>query len=207
MFADDLDELRAGKPPKAPPVALVGSLDNLWHLGKLEIDHHAIVAGGARVGVWEFDFDAQKIVWALTTKDKPKGVEQAVAEMEAFARDQLGDVRSFSLDSPESRKPAIAERAQARASDLEDELAEVLAAEELAERLGELLDPLDDVLARLELALAVPAGDLHRRLGVARREVEHDEALHARAVDEQRQVVLRADARAGCCCTARWRRR
>jgi winged helix DNA-binding protein len=108
MFADDLDELRAGKPPKAPPVALVGALDNLWHLGKLEIDHHAIVAGGVRVGVWEFDFDAQKIVWALTTKDKPKGVERAVAEMEAFARDQLGDVRSFSLDSPESRKPAIA---------------------------------------------------------------------------------------------------
>jgi len=107
MFADDLDELRAGKPPKSPPVALVGSLDNLWHLGKLEIDHHAIVAAGARIGVWQFDPESQKIVWALTTKDKPKGVEKAVAEMESFARDQLGDVRSFSLDSPESRKPAI----------------------------------------------------------------------------------------------------
>jgi hypothetical protein len=108
MFADDLDELRAGKPPKSPPVALVGSLDNLWHLGKLEVDHHAIVAGGARVGVWQFDHEAQKIVWAVTTKDKPKGVDKAVAEMEAFVRDQLGDARSFSLDSPESRKPAIA---------------------------------------------------------------------------------------------------
>jgi hypothetical protein len=108
MHADDCDELRGGKPPKSPPVALVGSLDNLFHLGKLEVDHHAIVAGGERVGVWEFDFDAQKIVWALTTKDKLKGVDKAVAEMEAFARDQLGDVRSFSLDSPESRKPAIA---------------------------------------------------------------------------------------------------
>jgi hypothetical protein len=108
MFADDLDELRAGKPPKSAPVALVGSLDNLWHLGKLEVDHHAIVAGGARVGVWQFDFEAQKIAWALTTKEKLKGVDKVVAEMEAFARDQLGDVRSFSLDSPESRKPAIA---------------------------------------------------------------------------------------------------
>ncbi len=107
MFADDLDELRAGKPPKSPPVKLVGSLDNLWHLGKLEVDHHAIVAGGARVGVWEFDFDAQKIVWAVS--QAAKGVEKAVAEMEAFARAELGDVRSFSLDSPESRKPAIAE--------------------------------------------------------------------------------------------------
>ncbi|MGZ3439996.1 MAG: DNA glycosylase AlkZ-like family protein [Polyangia bacterium] len=116
MHADDCDELLAGKPPKSPPVALVGSLDNLFHLGKLEIDHHAIVAGGARVGVWEFDFDAQKIVWALTTKEKLKGVEKAVAEMEGFARDQLGDVRSFSLDSPESRKPAIAKiRKAARA--------------------------------------------------------------------------------------------
>ena len=106
MFADDLDALRAGKPPKSPPVRLVGSLDNLWHLGKLEVDHHAIVAGGARVGEWLFDHDAQKIVWAVTAK--VAGVEKAVQEMEAFVRDQLGDARSFSLDSPESRKPAIA---------------------------------------------------------------------------------------------------
>jgi len=39
---------------------------------------------------------------------KVSGVEKAVQEMEAFVRDQLGDARSFSLDSPESRKPAIA---------------------------------------------------------------------------------------------------
>lgn len=60
----------------------------------------------------EFDFEAQQIVWALSkeaAKEKPKGVDKAVAELEAFARAELGDVRSFSLDSPESRKPAIAE--------------------------------------------------------------------------------------------------
>jgi hypothetical protein len=32
----------------------------------------------------------------------------AVARVEEFARDQLGDVRSFSLDSPASRGPRVA---------------------------------------------------------------------------------------------------
>ena len=40
-------------------------------------------------------------------------MKKAVAEMEAFARDQLGDVRSFSLDSPESRKPKVVALRQA----------------------------------------------------------------------------------------------
>ena len=193
MFADDLDELRAGKPPKSPPVALVGSLDNLWHLGKLEIDHHAIVAGGARVGVWEFDFDAQKIVWALTTKDKPKGVDR---RWRRWRRSRA--TSSATCARSASTAPRAASRRSPRCAssrvDFEDQLAEVFAAEELAERLGKMLEPLDDVLARLELALArASPAMLHRRLGIARREVEDDEALHARAIDQQRQVILRTD--------------
>jgi hypothetical protein len=34
---------------------------------------------------------------------------EAVKNTEAFVRDQLGDARSFSLDSPKSRQPRIAE--------------------------------------------------------------------------------------------------
>jgi hypothetical protein len=34
-------------------------------------------------------------------------LNRAVAEMEAFVREDLGDVRSFSLDSPQSRIPKI----------------------------------------------------------------------------------------------------
>ena len=34
-------------------------------------------------------------------------MEKAVREMEAYVRDDLGDARSFSLDSPKSRVPRI----------------------------------------------------------------------------------------------------
>jgi hypothetical protein len=35
-------------------------------------------------------------------------VRECVARMETYVRDQLGDARSFSLDSPKSRAPRIA---------------------------------------------------------------------------------------------------
>lgn len=39
---------------------------------------------------------------------KDKALEAAVKETEAYGRDELGDARSFSLDSPKSRAPKIA---------------------------------------------------------------------------------------------------
>jgi hypothetical protein len=38
---------------------------------------------------------------------KDKALTAAVEETEAYVRDQLGDARSFSLDSPKSRAPRI----------------------------------------------------------------------------------------------------
>ena len=38
----------------------------------------------------------------------PSALKTKLDEMEAYVRDQLGDARSFSLDSPESRKPLLA---------------------------------------------------------------------------------------------------
>jgi hypothetical protein len=126
MFAADVDELGATA-AAAGEVALVGSLDNLFHPRRevrsllddqdaelklphakatistvTDLDHHAIVAGGRLIGLWDYDAEAQRIVWATFGKAKPV-VASAVAEMEAVVRDQLGDARSFSLDSPESR--------------------------------------------------------------------------------------------------------
>ena len=37
-----------------------------------------------------------------------KALKQAVAQTEQYVREQLGDARSFSLDSPKSRAPRIA---------------------------------------------------------------------------------------------------
>ena len=53
------------------------------------------------------------------TFDPPTAaLRDAIVRTEAFVRDDLGDARSFSLDSPESRGPRIAaiERAATRAA-------------------------------------------------------------------------------------------
>ncbi|HZS42355.1 MAG TPA: crosslink repair DNA glycosylase YcaQ family protein [Polyangia bacterium] len=139
MFADDRDALAACKPPKQPDVALVGSLDNLFHPRRelasmvdaddaarpmpgekqqlstvLDLPHHAIVDRGRLVGVWQYEVESQSIVHATFGKATP-AVARAVESMAAFITRDLGDARSFSLDSPESRKPALAAlRAAAR---------------------------------------------------------------------------------------------
>jgi hypothetical protein len=88
---------RAGKPPKSPPVApLVGSLDNLFHLGKLEVDHHAIVAGGGASASGSSTSTRRRSSGAHDRGPSLEGVDKAVAEMEAFARDRLGACRSRS---------------------------------------------------------------------------------------------------------------
>jgi hypothetical protein len=59
-------------------------------------------------GVWEYDTETSTIAWkSFSAPDKAIGT--AVIEMEAFIREDLGDARSFSLDSPKSRAPRIAE--------------------------------------------------------------------------------------------------
>jgi len=131
MFPDDLDALRSQKPAKAEAVALVGVLDNLFHLrreiesasdpadfkripreGKagatlFDLPSHAIVQAGRLIGLWEFDGQKQELVAALFGKATP-AARTAISEMESFVRDQLGDARQFSLDSPESRAERLA---------------------------------------------------------------------------------------------------
>ncbi|GAA1349884.1 hypothetical protein [Streptomyces beijiangensis] len=69
---------------------------------------HMIVDRGRLVGLWEYDVEAAEIVWqSYVTPDA--ALREAVAATEAFVRDELGDARSFSLDSPRSRAPRVAE--------------------------------------------------------------------------------------------------
>ena len=79
-------------------IALIGSLS--------EIDNHVILDRGELVGVWEFDPEAGKIVWSAF-REPTEALREEIALTEQFVRDQLGDARSFSLDSPESRKPKL----------------------------------------------------------------------------------------------------
>jgi hypothetical protein len=134
MFAEDRDALASFTAPKAPQYALVGGLDNIAHLRRelaslldaadakrmlpgdkgaqrggtlLDLPYHGIFDRGRLIGFWEYDVAAEKLVWATMGKAAP-ALQPVVARMEAFVRDQLGDARSFSLDSPESRGPRLA---------------------------------------------------------------------------------------------------
>lgn len=129
-FADDADALRSTKaPPNA--AALISSLDNLLHQRRelaslidpadlkrvpregrsggalMDLPSHAVVENGRVVGLWEYDAENQRIVAGLFGK-ATAAVKQAIAAMEGFVRDQLGDARQFSLDGPESRKVRLA---------------------------------------------------------------------------------------------------
>src|SRR5581483_947178 len=126
MFADDLDALRCWTAPKKPSYALVSSLDALFLLrrnlqdtvhaddwkrifppnGLTDLPSNAIVDRGRLVGLWEYDPQSESIAW-LAFGRQDKALEVAVKSTEAWIREQLGDVRSFSLDSPKSRAPRI----------------------------------------------------------------------------------------------------
>jgi hypothetical protein len=70
--------------------------------GLVDLPNHAIVDRGRIVGLWAFDVEAGEIAWATFAAPSPQ-TREAVALTEAFVRDELGDARAFSLDSPASR--------------------------------------------------------------------------------------------------------
>ncbi len=134
MFAEDRDAFEKVKPAPKPQYALVAGLDSFALLrrdlaslidqsdakrkvladrgarelsGLSDLSNNAILDRGRIVGLWDFDPEAQSIAWwAFGAKDK--ALKDAVARTEAFVRDELGDARSFSLDSPKSRVPRLA---------------------------------------------------------------------------------------------------
>jgi hypothetical protein len=75
--------------------------------GLSDLPSHAILDRGRLIGLWEYDPDARSIVWMTFDAKRPPKLRAAVEETEAFVRDQVGDARSFSLDSPKSRRPRI----------------------------------------------------------------------------------------------------
>jgi hypothetical protein len=127
-------EFDAFKPPKEPRYSLLGGIDSLFLLRssykdtldpqdlerqvldtKGVLHSHAIVDRGRLIGLWDYDQPTESIAWVAFVK-KDKALEQAVTRTENFVRDQLGDARSFSLDSPKSRAPRIAALRKAAAS-------------------------------------------------------------------------------------------
>ena len=135
LLPDDATAFAAFEAPAEPEYSLVSSLDPITAnrremrslldagdrerlvtvdatakpLGGLaDLPSHAILDRGRIIGLWEFDVDSGSIVWATFGRRKDSALAAAVEETQAFVRDQLGDARSFSLDSPKSRAARIA---------------------------------------------------------------------------------------------------
>jgi len=133
MLPGDRAKLESFKAPKDPHYVLVSALDSMFlhrrdvkglldpkdmdrkvfvdkdsqALGGLaDLPSFAILDRGRIVGLWEFDRTSNTIAWSTFVK-KDKALQEAVARTEAYVRDQLGDARSFSLDSPKSRAPRV----------------------------------------------------------------------------------------------------
>lgn len=71
-----------------------------------DLPDHPILDRGRIIGLWQYD-PGQARIAAWTFEPATAAVRQRIAEAEAYIRDQLGDFRSFSLDSPASRAKRI----------------------------------------------------------------------------------------------------
>jgi hypothetical protein len=139
LFPHDLDALWSFKTPADPVYRLVSSLDSLVLLRRdhrslmdpadldrsLELAHgpaslwsladlpsHAILDRGRLVGLWDYDPASESIV-CFNFIQLNKDLDAAIKNTEDYVRIQLGDARSFSLDSPKSRLRRLAALRQA----------------------------------------------------------------------------------------------
>jgi hypothetical protein len=133
MLPGDSEKLKAFKIPKEPQFVLSSGLDGISLLrrdlksllatedrkrrvpgekapieagGLMDLPSHAIFDRGRVVGLWEYDVATQTIVWMPFVRID-KVLKNAVELMETYIRNELGDARSFSLDSSKSRAPRI----------------------------------------------------------------------------------------------------
>jgi len=134
MLAGDREKLEKFQSPKDPQYALVSLADAILLLRRAlatmldpkdlarpvfvekdskpigtlaDLPSNAILDRGRVIGLWEYDTSTESIAWTTFVK-KDKALEQAVERTEEYVRAQLGDARSFSLDSPKSRAPRVA---------------------------------------------------------------------------------------------------
>ncbi|WP_051712237.1 DNA glycosylase AlkZ-like family protein [Streptomyces sp. NRRL S-350] len=75
--------------------------------GEADPQTHVVLDRGRIVGLWEYDTERAGIV-LLPFVPLDDALREAVARTEDFVREELGDARGFSLDSPRSRAPRIA---------------------------------------------------------------------------------------------------
>lgn len=129
MLPDDVGRLAAFEAPAKEQIQLLAGTDSMVLLrrnsgdlfadedkGKKILDStlalqadlpdHPIFDRGRIIGLWQYDQGNARIAYWLFGSPTP-AVTRRIAEVEAWIRDELGDFRSFSLDSPASRQDRI----------------------------------------------------------------------------------------------------
>jgi len=129
MLPDDVERLAAFEAPAQEQIQLLAGTDSLILLrrnsgdlfadqdkGKqilgstldlqADLPDHPIFDRGRIIGLWQYDPGKARIASWLFGSPTP-AVTQRIDEVEAWIRDELGDFRSFSLDSPASRQDRI----------------------------------------------------------------------------------------------------
>jgi len=133
LFADDRDALLAMTIPRDPQIAFVSALDNIVHMrrevrphldaadvdrdvpgekkneaaGSLaDLPYHPILDRGRIIGLWDWDGAKGELVWRTFGKAGAMNgapTREESGKVAKYIASELGDLRSFSLDSPESR--------------------------------------------------------------------------------------------------------
>lgn len=71
-----------------------------------DLPDHPILDRGRIIGLWQYEPGREEIA-AWTFRRPTAAVSKRIQEVEAYIREELGDFRSFSLDSPASRQKRI----------------------------------------------------------------------------------------------------
>ncbi|MEZ2390407.1 crosslink repair DNA glycosylase YcaQ family protein [bacterium RCC_150] len=129
MLPDDVERLSDFKPPVEEQIQLLAGTDSLVLLRRnsaemladedrdkkvldstlalqADLSDHPIVDRGRIIGLWQYD-PAKERIAAWTFVKPSAAVKDRIAEVEDWIREDLGDFRSFSLDSPASRQKRI----------------------------------------------------------------------------------------------------
>lgn len=129
MLPDDVGRLAAFEAPADEQIQLLAGTDSLVlhrrnsaemfdeeDRGKKVLDttlalqadltDHPILDRGRIIGLWQYDPGKERIA-AWTFAKPTSAVSKRIAEVEDWIREDLGDFRSFSLDSPASRQERI----------------------------------------------------------------------------------------------------
>jgi hypothetical protein len=128
MLPEDVDRLAAFEEPATEQIQLLAGTDSLFLLRRnaadllaeedqhkpaleslalqADLPDHPILDRGRIIGLWQYEPAKERIVPWLFHGPTP-AVTARIAEVEAWIREDLGDFRAFSLDSPASRQKRI----------------------------------------------------------------------------------------------------